>query len=67
MCLVICLSLGACTPMLEINRTIVHTVKAVCIGESPTERIWSIEEEILKGNNFSGPVNESLFYKYLAK
>ena len=66
-CLVICLSLGACTPMQEINRTIVQTVKAVSKGESPTERIWSIEEEILKGNNFSGPVNESLFYKYLAK
>lgn len=53
--------------MHEINRTIVQTVKAVSKGESPTERIWSIEEEILKGNNFSGPVNESLFYKYLAK
>lgn len=52
MCLVICLSLGACTPMHEINRTIVQTVKAVSKGESPTERIWSIEEEILKGNNF---------------
>ena len=44
--------------MHEINRTIVKTVKAVSKGESPTERIWSIEKEILKSDIGINPNND---------
>lgn len=61
------LLLGAITPFNEIHRSVKETFWRVTDGESVRYPEISIENSLLYGENFSGDVSESFFYKYLAR
>ncbi len=58
------LLIGAITPFNEIHRSVRETFWRVTNGESVRYSEFTIENELLHGNNFSGEVEKNLFYKY---
>ena len=61
------LLLGAVTPFNEIHRTIRTSVQRIANGEPLRHWEVGIERSVLKGSNFSGETEGSLFYRILAK
>ena len=64
--LIITLSIGSVTPVFEMRRTFTETFQRQNAGEIVYEGEES-ETHIYKSPNFSGNIEESLFYKYFAK
>ena len=65
--LILLLCIGAITPVLEINRSVVNTHNSICAGEPVTDAGWSVEKELMKVNNFVGNIEGNFFYRYFSK
>ncbi len=66
--LMVVLLLGSFTPWHEFARTVKNTVTSVNNGEKPY--IQTTEENInniLNGSNFSGPIDDNFFFRYIVK
>lgn len=60
------LMLGGLTAFNEIHRSINETYWRVTYGESVRYPEYSIENELLQFDNFSGEIEGNLFYEYFA-
>ncbi len=63
----IVLMLGGITAFNEIHRSVSETYWRVTYGESVRYPEYSIENELLRYDNFSGEIEGNLFYRYFAK
>ena len=60
------IGIGSITSIHEIGRTVECTAKAVTSAQSYAIVNWS-EEQVFAHQNFAGDVEDSLFYRYLAR
>lgn len=64
--LIVTLAIGSLTPIHELTRTIAESARRGNEGQVVYE-IDRTAEEVLSANNFSGPVADNFFFKYIAK
>lgn len=64
--LIVTLTIGSLTPIHELTRTIAESARRGNEGQVVYE-IDRTAEEVLSANNFSGPVADNFFFKYIAK
>lgn len=64
--LIVTLAIGSLTPFHELTRTIAESARRGNEGQVVYE-IDRTAEEVLSANNFSGPVADNFFFKYIAK
>lgn len=64
--LILTLAIGSVTPIHEFTRTITESVRRGNEGQVLYE-IDKTAEDVLSAGNFSGPVEDNFFFKYLAK
>lgn len=64
--LILTLAIGSVTPIHEFTRTITESVRRGNEGQVLYE-IDKTAEDVLSAGNFSGPVKDNFFFKYLAK
>lgn len=63
----IILLIGAITPFNEIHRSIQETIRRTDNGESVRYPEVDIENDLLRGRNFSGSCDNNIFYIYFTK
>lgn len=64
--IILILAVGSITAVHEIGRSAVNTLRLCQQSREITNPVAS-EEKILKGNNFSGNVEDNFFFRYLAR
>lgn len=64
--LIFTICIGSVTPLHEISRTFSHTVSSVNNGEVPSLESYDYIE-ILNTEHFSGGIDDSFFFKYIAQ
>ena len=64
LCIALCI--GAVTPLHEISRSYSETTNRLNNGEQLYENTLE-SDRLLNGSNFSGAVNDSVFFQYIAR